>query len=313
MKKIQIYIEDREYKTGFINFLNYYPELKSNIDLINSLDNINNLADHTIISDSKNISNELKQHNSFYQLSSNMVSSKNEIYKYSNIKKILEQFIADSNLMEGSTYHIYTVNSPAENSGKSLVCKTLAEIVSRHGKCAVLNMLDYTNKNDVSLSELILMSLKNKDAEEYLELNEDGYYNISGFRLVRDYVEMDIINLKTLLNYLHKNMNIDFFIIELPASLDKSSKEIVEMSKINFIVNDKRRTNQNNKLEYLEEVGEKAWDKIIINNFCEHIENINDLPIIRTTFDENDEREFLEKDYLLFKHKITQCLGGEYA
>ncbi len=313
MKKIKIYIEDKEYKNGFITFLNYYPELKANIDLISSLDNINNLSDNTIISDSNNIPHKLKKNNTIYKLSANAVSSKNEIYKYSNIKKILERFIENSNVMETSAYHIYTVNSPTEDSGKSLISKTIADIVSKYGKCAVLNMLDCTNKDETSLSELILMSLQNKNAEEYLTLNESGYYSISGFRLVRDYVEMDIKNLKTLINYLHKNMDINFFIIELPASFDKSSEKIIEMSKINFIVNDKRRQNQHNKLEYLNEIGEKAWNKIMLHNFCTQAKDSNDLPIIRTVYDDNDNAAFLEKDYLLFKHKISQCLGGEYA
>ncbi len=313
MKKIKIYIEDNDYKNGFVNFLNYYPELKASIDLVGSLDSMQRVKDHTIISDSNKLSNELKKNNSIYYLSSNAVSSKNEIYKYSNVKKILERFIENSNMIESSAYHVYTINSPTENSGKSLLAKTLAEILAKQGQAAFINMLDCSNQNGVSLSELILMSLKNKDAEEYLELTDDAYYTIPGFRLVRDYVEMDIKNLKTLLDYLNRNLNIDFFIIELPASLDKSAEKIIEMSKINFIVNDKRRSNQNNRLQYLEEIGEKAWDKIIINNFASYPKNSNDLPIIRTTLDEDDNREFLEKDYLLFKHKLGQCLGGDYA
>ncbi len=313
MKKIKIYIEDQTYKSGLSNLLNFYPSIKSNVELINSIDSIENQKDLTIISDTDINSNNIKLNNTTYKLSSNPVSSKNEIYKYSNIKEVLENFIDDYKILEKTNYHIYTVNSPSESSGKTIISKALAEIISDNARCAVLNILETSSENEISLSELILMSLKNKDAEEYVKISEGDFYNIPGFRLVRDYLEMDISNLKTLLNYLNKNMNIDFFIIELPASLDKSSEEIIKMSKINFIVQDKRRENQDNKLEYLEELGEKAWDKVHINNFCKLARNSNDLPIIRAGFDEDENLEFLEKDYLLFKHKLAQCLGGNYA
>ncbi len=316
MNKIKVLLEDKDYKNAFLNFLHYYPDIKSHIEIVNASESLDNLENFIILSDSENVSTDARQNNKFYKLSANSVSSKNEIYKYANIKDILKQFIKEDSFNRESDYHIYTVNSPSEHSGKSFISENMAEVVSKTGKTALIKLIDEEDvDSDISLSELILMSIKNKDAHDFIRINDKGFYNISGFHLVRDYVEMDIKNLETLLNYLHKNMAFDFFIIELPSYLDKTSEEIIKISKMNFIICDKRKSEQKKKLEYLKEVGEKAWDYMIIDNFCQSAREINELPRIRSISKDEvgDDVQFLESDYLLFKHKVAQCLGVIYA
>ncbi len=316
MNKIKVLLEDKDYKNAFLNFLHYYPEIKSKVEMVNSSESLNNLENFIILSDSENVSTDARQNNTFYKLSSNSVSSKNEIYKYANIKDILKQFIKEDEFNTYSDYHVYTINSPSENSGKSFVSKSMAEIVSKTGKTALIKLIDEEEvDSDISLSELILMSIKDKDAHDYIRINDEGFYEISGFHLVRDYVEMDIKNLKILLNYLHKKMGFDFFIIELPSYLDKTSEEIIKISKMNFIICDRRKRRQSKKLDYLREIGEKAWDYMVIDNFCQNARETNELPRIRNMPKDEvgEDVQFLESDYLLFKHKVAQCLGVIYA
>ncbi len=319
MKKIKIHLCDKDYKNAFIKFLDYYPELKANIDLIKSQKGLESLDGYTIISDAKKISNQVKENNTVYRLSANSINAKNEIYKYGNVKQILSTLIDNVDYDEVSNYHIYTISSPSEGSGKTLIANTMAEIISKKANCALIKMIDEDAiDSELSLSELILMSIKNKDKMDSLALNEKGFYPITGFRLIRDYVEMDIKNLQTLLKYLNKKMQIDFFIIELPSSLDRTTEEICKLSKINFIINDNRRAKQVSKLEYLLELGEKAWENIVIENFSDNARNDNELPTLRKyknyeSMDAELEEEFLEKDYLLFKHKLSQIMGAHYA
>ncbi len=307
MKKINLYIDDIDYKNGLDNFFNYHPEMKSNISLINSIKKLENISKQILITDSDNISEKIKENNFVYKLSENPVRSKNEIYKYSSIKDIFSLFI-QNDVNNSAKYEVYTIVSASEKSGKSLILDNIAEIIAKNEKCAILKLLENDeNKYSKSLSELILMSIKNLETEEELHYISENIYKISGFKLIKDYVELDIHNLKILFEHLKNKLGIKIFIIELPNYLDNTAKNILEISDISFILNDKRQKTLDEKVKYLKSISKKSSKIQVLNNFSKLPREKNDLPIIRTIRTENGNR-FVEKDYILFKHKISQCL-----
>lgn len=333
MKKILFYVEDTDYKSGLASFLNYYPELKSEVELVPSRDVLSNAEDAIIISDSETLPSSLRRDNSIYKLSNNPVSSRNELYKYSNIKDLITSFLKDDSVGAKSEFHIYTVSSPIDSSGKSVLSQALAEILSRRSHCATVQLISDFEGAALSLSDLMILNLKCKNMEDSVLLNEKGYYQIPGFRLLRDYVELDIKNFKQLLSALNRTLRIDFFILELPSYLDQTGRELLKLSKLNLIVCDQRRTIPKSKLEYLQDLSESSQECIVLENFCERASGENQLPMMRKNetersltdeegvrgsnfnhkvAEENEER-FAEGDYYLFKHKLAQCLGDRYA
>lgn len=333
MKRILFYIEDPDYRSGLVSFLNYYPELKSEVDILPSQDALSGMEDSIIISDSEILSSSLRRDNSVYKLSGNPVSSRNELYKYSNMKDLIASFLSEESIGTKSDFHIYTVSSPIDSSGKSVVSQALAEILSRRSHCATVELISDFEASSLSLSDLMIMNLKCKTIEDSVPLNEKGYYRIPGFTLLRDYVELDIENFKQLLSSLHRTLRIDFFLLELPSYLDATGRELLKLSKLNLIVCDQRRTMPKSKLEYLKDLSEPSQECIVLENFCERAKGENQLPVMRKNEEDfvstedadweasdlpsdiacDNEERFAEGDYYLFKHKLAQCLGDRYA
>lgn len=309
MKKILFFVQDQEYRNGLERFLNYYPEHRSSVELLATDKHLERIEDAIILSDCEELPKGIRDKNLLYRLSTNSVTARNEIYKYSNIKTVMEELLQEDS-GEEDAYHIYTISSSSEGAGKTLIAKSLAEILSKHSVCAFLNLLSGDNEIDISLSELILMALKKEDSDLYLRSNEKGFYEIEGFRLLRDYRDLDPELLKTLLSRLHRSLGIHFFLIELPFFTDRTSEEILKLSKLNLIISDSRKKNQEHKLIYLKELSETARDSIVIENFCTPARNETELPLMRMS---EDEISFLERDYYLFQHRLAQCLGEHYA
>ncbi len=309
-KKIFILVDDEDYRKGVEEYLEYNTEAKSTTKIISGIEQINERKGGIkLITDKEEVLSKSPDNLKIYRLVDAPDASGNKIYKYGNFEDILKSFIDTSMKPEENTFDIYTISSSSPESGKTLVAKTIAEILGKRQYVAYLNPINKEDGN-IGLSELLLMNEEgNADSLPSLERDFKTYI-IPGFALLRDYIELEVSDLRNLFKKIAAKFSIRTFIIEIPDLFSKSSEKIIGMSDTHIILNDFSQKNRSREITLLKEYSSSVYKTIELNNLSPMPQRLNDLPKMRF---ENpyESLKFNEKDYLFFKHKIAQNIGIE--
>lgn len=310
--KIYILADDKYYEKGVKTYLSFNPKFNSKVTVIKRIEELPEKKENLIlITDGKVEKKELNFSTEIYELVETENALGNKICKYTNFEEILSRFIKESFDSKDDKLDIYTVSSTSSKSGKSLIGKELAEILVKRGNTAYFEPISKTENYHIGLSEILLMFSEGGKISDNIQRQENGVYMIPPFKLLRDYMELDKDELISFFKKIKNELNISYFVIEVPDIFSKSAEELIRISDTHIIIKDCSQIENLRELQLLREYSSSVLKTIELKNFSRFPQNINELPIIREISDiENSENShgFYEDDYNFFKYRLEQNL-----
>lgn len=304
-KKIYIYIEDSEYKKGVEKYLAFEMRAAGHVKLIDKISDLSNEGAALLLTDSESKEIAALNNTKTYYLSDKTEAAHNEICKFNSFENILSSLEDREKELEEMQTKTIAVSSVRQGAGKSLIAREAARLLSaRYTSCVIIPYPSRENKNGVNRLDKLLLNSMNNAGLELIE-DEAGLYYISGFKLIEDYIDLDIYGLKNLITKLSKLKGIAYFIIEAEGYLDKTSRELISSADCNIIV----RTEDDDdyyaaELSYIRKLAGDKSQYIEIINKVRNPGYDNELPYIYGIYDEEGETA----DFRHFSSKLDSVL-----
>lgn len=279
-QKLYIYIEEAPYRKGVEKYLELTGGADRNITLVESLAQIRRDEKALLLTDTEGPEVLKLDKLNIYYLTDEGSERANTVCKYNSFDNILSNLRMKENRGVETGFKVLCLSSPRSGSGKSLVAREAARLLSKTKKTALISIYPSFTEDSLPyrLDELLLSSMN----DGKIELQEDGsgLYRIAPFKLIEDYIELDAKAFHKLLGDLNERSGIEYFIVEARHFLDRTSRELIKLADINLVLIEEGGEIYEEELNYLRGLTSKeARFKILVNK-VKRLRNPNELPYV---------------------------------
>lgn len=290
--KIYLYIEEGPYRKGVEKYLELTRLMNKNIILIDNLSEIKEEERALVLTDSQKSDGLKRNHITMYQLSDKTEEAKYAICKYNSFEDILHKLtkLAEDS-EEKKDFELICISSIKEGAGKSLVAEETALILSERRPCCLINLYPSAEREEGGrLDELLLGNMNGAKPE--LGVTQEAYYEINGFRLIEDYVDLNISHFHNLLKDLSEELGIEIFIVELRNFLDNTSRELLKIAACNLLILEEgEQASYEKEIRYIEGLTSKSATFKIIKNKVKRLKSQDELPFIYKLEEDDGDRD----------------------
>lgn len=280
--KIYIFIEEAPYKRGVERYLELSSGSHRDIRLIDGLGEIRKDERALLLTDS--LSPELMNYSKLktYHLSDHSSEGGNIICKYNSFEEIIGTIEEREEGEEAERREaiLICLSSLSSGVGKSLIAREAAKILAERGKSALIEL--YPSKGDVvypyQLDSLLLSSMNGTR----LDIEEDGsgVYRVAPFKLIEDYVDLDIGSFHKLLSELSETRGIEYYVVEVRHFLDRTSRELIRLANVNLLIVEEDGLYKEEEVDYIRSLSSREAVFKIITNKVRRLRREDELPYV---------------------------------
>lgn len=277
--KIYIYIEEAPYRKGVERYIELIGGRHKDIKLVESPAEIKKDERAIILTDNRNL--EIVNYGKTFYLSDHSSDSPKNICKYNNFENIISKLIEfEEEVGEKSGFKLLCLSSPYSGAGKSLIAREAVKILSERRSSALIQIYPSAQHepSPYQLDSLLLSSMNGGSID--IEEGGDGIYRIAPFKLIEDYVELDMGSFYKLLSELNENKGIEYFVVETKHFLDKTSRELIKLADVNLIILEENANIDYEELDYIKGLCSDKADLKIITNKVRRLSAEDELPYI---------------------------------